>query len=41
MSALITSDDIEKGREYIDDFALSFIAPLCSYYHYVLHGLHG
>ncbi len=28
MTALVPSDDIERGRYQVDNFALSFIAPL-------------
>jgi hypothetical protein len=37
MTSLITGYDVKIGREYIDDFALSFVSPLRSYNHYILH----
>ena len=37
VAALITSDDVEVRRKYVDYFALAFVAPLGANYDNVFH----
>jgi len=37
VSTLIPSDKVEMRREYIDDLALAFVAPLSAHYDNVFH----
>jgi hypothetical protein len=37
VTAIVAGDDVEIGRQYVDDFAFSFIAPLGADNHNIFH----